>query len=211
MNDNELDAKQIEKRVSDLADAMERVRDDQATRDDVVVEMKQAARARLELLAQDLQPIFNEVPDDNDQFEFALTSGETPRLWIDMTSFVRMGRDRRVYEFVKDTRLGRTIMAHSDQRDTMKEAVTRYIAERMLLKERMIEGEWQSVQSMNFGEGTGTDTEESEDTPPQGRSAGSLLAVFLFGLAGGAGGVLAWAWNDDIPEVINRILQNIPL
>ena len=69
MNDVELDAKQIEKKVSDLAEAMERVRDDEATRSDVVVDMKQASQARLELLAQDLQPVFQDVPEDNEQFE----------------------------------------------------------------------------------------------------------------------------------------------
>ena len=58
MSDIELDAKKIEEKVSDLAQAMDRVRNDQAERDDVVVDMKQASHARLELLAQDLQPVF---------------------------------------------------------------------------------------------------------------------------------------------------------
>ncbi len=50
MSDIELDAKKIEEKVSDLAEAMNRVRNNQAERDDVVVDMKQASHARLELL-----------------------------------------------------------------------------------------------------------------------------------------------------------------
>lgn len=151
MSETEMDVQQIEKKVSALADEINRIRDNQATRDDVVVDMKQAARARLELLAKDLQPVFNDVPKDNDQFEFALTSGELPRLWIDMTSFVRMGRDRRSYEFVKDTRMGRTILGQSDDRAKMAKMVTSYVAERMIERERIIDGEWVSMRHYDFG------------------------------------------------------------
>jgi len=201
MSDIELDAKKIEEKVSDLADAMDRVRNDQAERDDVVVDMKQAGHARLELLAQDLQPVFQEIPEDNDQFEFALTNGEKSRLWIDMTSFVRMGRDRRVYEFVKDTRMGRTMLAESDDREKMKKLVTSYIAERLLERERMIEGEWVAMRNYRFG----IDDEESpSDAKADQKSSGwlGLIGWFLIGLIGGAGAMLAWAWFGDIPTFL---------
>ena len=44
---------EIERKVHDLAKAMNRVRSAQADRDDVVVEMKHAKISRLELLAED--------------------------------------------------------------------------------------------------------------------------------------------------------------
>lgn len=142
MAKKDLEPEDIERKVLDLAKAMERTRSAQAERDDVVVEMKHVKMSRLELLAEDLTPVFNDLPKDNDQFEFALTNGATPRLWIDMTSFVRMARDGREYEFVKDTRLGRTVLGRSDKRDLIGEAITAYVAERILERERMIEGDW---------------------------------------------------------------------
>lgn len=201
MSDTEIDAKQIEKKVNDLADAMERVRDDQASRDDVVVEMKQAGKARLELLAQDLQPVFKDIPDDNDQFEFALTNGEPSRLWIDMTSFVRMGREKRSYEFVKDTRMGRTILGKSEDRERMARIVTNYVAERMLERERMIEGEWVSLRDYDF------DTPENNETatqPVNGSAAGMLTAFgwLASGLVLGAAAMVAWAWFGEIPTFL---------
>lgn len=145
MAKEDIDAKDIERKVHDLADSMNKVRSAQADRDDVVVDMKHAKLSRLELLAADLANVFEDVPVENEQFEFALTNGEVPRLWIDMTSFVRLGADGREYEFVKDTRLGRTILARSGNRKKMGRRITDYIAERILERERMIEGDWLSA------------------------------------------------------------------
>ena len=150
MIDKEYDPEQLQRKVLDLAEAMDRLKNVQAERDDVVVEMKQALFARLELLAKDLLPVFNQLPPENDQFEFALTNGEVPRLWIDMTSFVRMGGDRRTYEFVKDTRLGRKILFRSDNRSKVGQAVTDYVAERQLERERAIEGDWIAMRNYDF-------------------------------------------------------------
>lgn len=172
-----------------LAAAIQRVREDQANRDDVVVEMRNAARVRLELLAQDLGALFAELPGDADQFEFSLTKGEMPRLWIDMTAFVRMGRDRRTYEFVKDTRLGRTLLSATSDREKAAERVTAYVAERILERERMIEGDWIAA---------GPAGQAQPAASPRHAAASSSLAAallaFLLGLLLGAIGMVAWAW-----------------
>ena len=205
MSEIEFDAKQIERKVSDLAEAMDRVRNDQASRDDVVVDMKQASHARLELLAQDLQPVFQDVPDDNDQFEFALTNGENARLWIDMTSFVRMGRDRRVYEFVKDTRMGRQILGETDDRAKMSRIVTHYIAERMLERQRMIEGDWVAMANYDFSDDA--DAESEMTVAPQAK--GDFWGIFMWMVIGvvlGAAAMVLWAWYGDIPGFLNSVL-----
>ena len=203
MSELEFDAKQIERKVSDLTEAMDRVRNDLATRDDVVVDMKQASHARLELLAQDLQPVFQEVPDDNEQFEFALTNGENSRLWIDMTSFVRMGRDRRVYEFVKDTRMGRQMLGETDDRATMTKIVTRYVAERMLERQRMIEGDWVGMAKYDFSkEG---DNGKSEKPAETGSDFWGIVLWTLLGIVLGAAAMVLWAWYGDIPAFLNSL------
>ena len=96
-----------------LADAIREVRNAAADRTDVVVDLREAQRTRLELLADELQPVFLEVPADVDWFDFALSSGAQPRLWIDAVAHIAMARDRRNYRFVRDTRLGRTVLAES--------------------------------------------------------------------------------------------------
>ena len=142
MSDREFAATEIEAKVHDLAEAMERAKTVQANRDDMTVEIKQAVQARLELLARDLQPIFDNIPVSCDRFDFALANGNPPRLWIDMTSFISMGADKRHYVFTKDTRLGRTILAQSDDRHAIGRHITDYVAQRILEQEREIEGDW---------------------------------------------------------------------
>lgn len=114
-----------------LVDAVREAKIAAAERNDVVVDMKEADRARLEILAQELQPVFDAVPTDDERFDFAISSGLQPRLWIDATAHVMMGRDRRTYRFVRDTRLGRIILAEASDVELVTEAVTRYIAERL--------------------------------------------------------------------------------
>lgn len=123
-----------------LSDAIREVKNAAADRDDVVVEMREAGRMRLELLAQELQPVFAEVPADNEWFDFAISSGLQPRLWIDAISHVTLARDRRTYRFLSDTRLGRTVLAESTEIKPVADQVTRYIAERIVERQRMMEG-----------------------------------------------------------------------
>ncbi|GEM_PF-1656944 len=144
----EMEAEDIERRVHDLNLAMNKIRSAQADRDDVVVQLKSSKLSRLELLYDDVKSVLDDIPYDNEQFEFALSKGDMPKLWVDMTSFVRVGDDSREYEFVKDTRMGRVILGKTDNRHKMGEIVTAYIAERLLDRERMIEGDWLSLSQM---------------------------------------------------------------
>ena len=123
-----------------LSDAIREVKNAGADRDDVVVEIREASRVRLELLAQELRPVFDAVPADNDWFDFAISSGLQPRLWIDAISHVTLGRDRRTYRFLADTRLGRMVLAESPEIKPVADQVTRYIAERMVERQRLVEG-----------------------------------------------------------------------
>jgi hypothetical protein len=123
-----------------LSDAIRDVKNAAADRDDVVVEMREASRMRLDLLAAELAPVFAEVPADVEIFDFAVSSGLQPRLWIDATSHVTMGRDRRTYRFLKDTRVGRVVLAESIDMKPVADQVTRYVAERLVERQRMMDG-----------------------------------------------------------------------
>ncbi|TIR26909.1 MAG: hypothetical protein E5X34_04545 [Mesorhizobium sp.] len=128
-----------------LSDAIRDVKNAFADRDDVVVDMREAHRMRLDLLAAELAPVFADVPADMDSFDFAVSSGLQPRLWIDAVSHVAMGRDRRTYRFLKDTRVGRVVLAESTEMKAVADAVTRYVAERVVERQRMMEGGMESA------------------------------------------------------------------
>jgi len=136
MNDRD----SVAERQGRLSQAIREIRIAAAEREDVVVDMREAARMRLELLAQELAPVFAEVPDEEILFDFAISSGLQPRLWIDAVSHVAMGRDRRTYRFVRDTRMGRIVLAESTDMRPVAQQVTRYIAERMVERQRWLDG-----------------------------------------------------------------------
>jgi hypothetical protein len=137
--------------TSRLVDAVRKVRIASADKSDVVVEMREAARTRLELLAQDLQPVIEDVPADDDRFDFALSSGLQPRFWIDATAHVMMGPDRRTYRFVRDTRLGRVLLAESGDRAEIAESIIGYIAERIHERDLVLAGEVVSYRELQTG------------------------------------------------------------
>ncbi len=122
-----------------LRQALRDARVEAADRSGVVIDLRDAELVRLELLNDTLDDLFSDLPPDNDMFDRALSHGYTPRLWIDMVAHVVMGRDKRTYRFVKDTRHGRITVAESHEIPVLAEAITRYVARRLLEKEKAFE------------------------------------------------------------------------
>ncbi|MCC8968258.1 hypothetical protein H8A95_39685 [Bradyrhizobium sp. Pear76] len=118
-----------------LREALRRARIEAADRTGVVVELRDAEVARLEILNDALDPLFAQVPEKVDLFDRGISQGETPRLWIDVVAHVLMGRDKRIYRFVQDTRFGRTVLAESHDVAVIVDAVTDYVARRMIERE----------------------------------------------------------------------------
>jgi hypothetical protein len=58
-----------------LADIVRDVKISAADRTDVVVDMRDADRARLELLAQELQPVIDDIDPADDRFRFRRVDG----------------------------------------------------------------------------------------------------------------------------------------
>nr|WP_279480395.1 hypothetical protein [Aureimonas sp. SK2] len=121
-----------------LADAVRAAKIASSQRTDIVVDIREADRARLEIFAEELQPIVDAVPTDDDLFDFTLSGGPQPRFWIDGTAQVLMARDRRTYRFVRDTRLGRVVLAESGETRVIVDKVTEYVAERMVERDRAL-------------------------------------------------------------------------
>lgn len=208
----------------DLRATIRAVKNDLADRDDVVVDLREMQRARLELLAEELKPVFAQVPTEDDRFDFAISSGAQPRLWIDAVAHVAMGRDRRTYRFVRDTRLGRVELAETLEMKTVAERVTRYVAERIVERERVLDGEAEPVlrdeaavpatkgppapaadgdrQAQAAPVETSAVSQPARRVPDTRERTGQILRGFgivLLGLVVGAGLAAAIAWDRVAP------------
>jgi len=127
-----------ETRPTRLRDALRQARIEAADRTGVVVELRDAEVARLEILNEALDPLFAQIPDQVDLFDRGISQGENPRLWIDVVAHVAMGRDKRIYRFVQDTRFGRIVIAESHEVAAIVDAVTDYVARRMVEREHAL-------------------------------------------------------------------------
>ena len=128
-----------------LRDALRQARIEAADRTGVVVDLRDAEVARLEILNDALDPLFEQIPDQVDLFDRGISQGDTPRLWIDMVTHVLMGRDKRIYRFVQDTRFGRIVIAESHGVTAIVEAITDYVARRMIEREHALVATPESV------------------------------------------------------------------
>ncbi|WP_152046073.1 hypothetical protein [Aureimonas psammosilenae] len=119
-----------------LADAVRAAKIAAAHRSDIVVDIREADRARLEILAEAMQSVVDDIPASDDFFDFSISGGPQPRYWIDGTAHVTMARDRRTYRFVRETRIGRITLAESSDLHVVADRVTSYIAERIVEREK---------------------------------------------------------------------------
>src|ERR1700687_1991910 len=131
-----------------LKDAVREAPMEAAERSAVVVDLRDADVARLELLNDALDPTFKDIPQDVELFDRGVSKGDVPRLWIDVIAHGEMGRDKRQYRFVQDTRYGRAVLAEFYEIPEMVQAVTRYVARRLVERERALTDDVASGQAV---------------------------------------------------------------
>jgi hypothetical protein len=178
-------------RAPRLKDAMRQARIEMAERSGVVVDLRDAELARLELLSQALDPVYAEIPEGIELFERGIAEGDTPRLWVDMIAHVAMGRDKRVYRFVQDTRYGRRVIAESADVEEMARAVTKYIARRLIERERVIAGDTELAARDILIDAVNRRRRRR-------RMLVTLLLGLILGVPIGAGAMLATAWVSTL-------------
>jgi hypothetical protein len=137
---------------SALKDAVHQARIEAAERTSVVVDLRDAEVARLELLNEALDPLFAEVQPEVDLFDRGVSRGETPRLWIDAVAHVAMGRDKRSYRFLHDSRMGRHVLAESHEIPDIVAAVTTYVARRLVERQRALDDDPDLVSRVSANE-----------------------------------------------------------
>ena len=121
-----------------LAAALRAARADDAERAEVLHDLRNLALARLGVLLDALEPVLVQLPDNVDLFDVGLMPGDPPRLFIDMVAFVEMARDRRHYRLLQDRRHGRVVLAEAETLDDAVDAVTAYIARRLIEREKAL-------------------------------------------------------------------------
>jgi hypothetical protein len=176
-------------RVRSLREAIRKVQLGEVERSDVVVELQDTERARLDMLADEMKDVFKEIPEDDDQFTLQIAAGSTPRFWIDATSHVVVAGDRRTYRFVKDTRLGRMVILETAEIDDMADCLTEYIAERILEREKALEGDW-----LNSRLREAADKSVHGGAEKKKFSWTAFGLSFLAGMAVGAVVLIGYAW-----------------
>jgi hypothetical protein len=165
-----------------LKDAMRQVRIESAERTSVVIELHDAEVARLELLNEALDPVFAEIPAEVELFDRGVSKGEVPRLWIDVITYVVMGRDKRQYRLVQDTRYGRKVLLESAEIPEVADAVTRYVAGRLIERERAL------AEDAGY-----SDREARRLEDMRRRQIWRSIRAFLFGLVLGAAALIVAA------------------
>ena len=161
---------------SPLKEAIHQARVEAAERTSVVVDLRDAEWARLELLNDALDPLFAEIPPDVDLFDRGVSRGETPRLWIDAVAHVAMGRDKRAYRFLHDTRVGRRVLAESHEIPDIVQAVTIYVARRMVERQRALDEDPEFIQRVAVS------VADRERRRRRWRAIGAFLFGFVLGV-----------------------------
>lgn len=159
-----------------LKQALHDARIEAAERSAVVVDLRDAEMARLEILNEAVDKVFKDIPVRHaDYFDRGVSGGSQPRLWIDAITHVAMGGDKRTYRLLTDTANGRRVLEESSEVPEMREAVTRYVARRLVSREQAL-----------------ATTERTVDAPPNNR--GLVALAFVIGAIFGAVALFATVW-----------------
>jgi hypothetical protein len=122
-----------------LRQAVRVARIEAAERSAMVVDLRDAEAARLEIVNEAIEPVFRDIPAEHaDVFDRGVSGGQNPRLWIDMVTHVAMARDRRTYRLLNDTLHGRRVLAESAEVSVIADAITSYVARRLVAREQML-------------------------------------------------------------------------
>jgi len=162
--------------ASPLQEAMHLARVEAAERTSVVVDLRDAEVARLELLNEALDPIFAEIAPEIELFDRGISRGETPRLWIDAVAHVAMARDKRGYRLLHDTRVGRRVLAESHDIADIVQAVTAYVARRLVERQRALAEDSELILRIGAREAA------RERRRRRWRTFGTLVTGFLLGI-----------------------------
>ncbi|MDQ0327541.1 hypothetical protein J2R99_003410 [Rhodopseudomonas julia] len=177
--------------VRKLQERIREARIRESDRMDGIVDLRETERARLELLAEEMAGVAEELPErDRDRFLMSILPGDPPRYWVDATSFVMMGRDKRTFRFLQDTLNGRIVLAEANDAGSMADRVTTHLAERIVERERALAAD--DVETARHRRLA--DARQIQNHARSRLSGFWVFLAFIIGIIVGASALLAYAW-----------------
>lgn len=105
---------------------------------EALMNIRDAATLRLQVLKDDLEPIIEARREADAFVDLALVPGDPPRLWIDMVAYVTMSPDPRTYRFCQDTAAGQRVLLETTDRAEVTDRILGYVAHRTIDRQRHI-------------------------------------------------------------------------
>lgn len=180
--------------AADLRGAIRKARLEDAERATVVADLRAAELARLDALAERLEPVLAALPADVDLFDHGIVPGERPRLYVDLLAFVEMERDRRTYRFLVDTRHGRQVLAAGENLETIAVAITDYMARRLVEREKAL-----AATGLMPGGAPPEAPAPAPAAPGRRFGTGDMVFVYVMGALTGAALFYAAVWWHLLP------------
>lgn len=137
-------------------EALRKARIAEAAHLDALHNVRDARGLRLAALRESILPHIAGHPLAEGFSELNLQQGDMPRLWIDLISSVVVEPDTRTYRLVQDVDGNRVTLHESQSLEDMSRAVLRYIAHRVIAREKAAAGSAprtiESVHTYRLGE-----------------------------------------------------------
>jgi hypothetical protein len=97
-----------------------------------------ASVLRLQVLKDELAPMFAQNRAASRVVDLALVPGDPPRLWIDMTSYVTMAPDPQTYRLQRDTFCRRELLLESRDRSEIITSIMAHVASHLVEREKQL-------------------------------------------------------------------------
>jgi hypothetical protein len=128
-----------------LAEAMHRARmqdlqNSDVELDEVVSAAPVSSQMRLQALRNRLEALYTAIPQDVQGMDLGVVREDKPRLFLDMLSFVDIREGNHDFRLVQQGRNGEQVLLETKDETALIARITDYIAQRLILRERSMEG-----------------------------------------------------------------------
>ena len=122
--------------ATSLREAIHLARVQEAEDLDKSVDRRSVEMARLEVLHASVEPVFDDIPFEDDRFALSLVPSNPARLWIDIMTYVTMDTSGEIYRMIRNEGTGRRVLVETDDVGVMAGRITEYVAHEIVARER---------------------------------------------------------------------------
>jgi hypothetical protein len=167
-----------------LKEAVRQARLEEAGRLDLTADRRDGEIARLELLRGELEPIFAQLPSEDDRFTLALVPSRPARLWIDLFHYAAIDENSGTYLFIRNSENGRRTLASAAHVGEIADRITDHLAREIVRRERLEAALLEPIERQKL--------EVVE--PKEGPGLGVVVTAYIIGLMTGAVALFGALW-----------------